>query len=104
MEIDLKLSQLKLLQKVESTEDDNVDAIVSLPTGEKRTVTFFTVKNLQSIMERHRSTGECLSGKYFWATDMVIVRDLRRVTLDAVVADMIESGELNSASGPVDES
>lgn len=99
MVIDINRPNLQLLHEVTSIQDDNVDAIVTLPSGEKRTLTFFTIKNIASIMESYKSTGECLSGRYFWAADMVIVTDLRRSTLEAVVTDMINNGELAAATG-----
>ncbi|MBL0028897.1 MAG: hypothetical protein IPO95_07475 [Rhodanobacteraceae bacterium] len=97
--IEFSKAKVKLLQSVVSNDNDNVDAVVTLPTGESRTVTFFTLKNISSILAGYAATGECLSGKFFWAKDMVIVRDLSRATIEAVVAEMIQNGEYDVAFG-----
>ena len=44
-------------------------------------------------MDEYQETGECLGGRYFWSSSMNIVRDLRRETVEACVADLITSGE-----------
>ena len=57
-------------------EDDNVDVEVSFPNGESCTLTFFTLQNIKSLMERYKETEESASGLYFCAVDMVIVEKL----------------------------
>jgi hypothetical protein len=53
--------------------DDNSDVIVTLQNGQRWAATFFSYENIRSLVEKHRSTGECLGGKYFAATDMILV-------------------------------
>ena len=50
-------------------------------------------------MESHRATGECLGGTYFWARDLVIVKDMRRETIDSTIVEMVENGEYAQAFG-----
>ncbi|PQV89209.1 hypothetical protein CDT93_21660, partial [Cronobacter sakazakii] len=40
--------------------DDNIDVEVLLDNGERYTATFFTLKNIASILERYKNSGECL--------------------------------------------
>jgi len=48
-------------------------------------------------MTSYESTGECLSGRYFWASDMVVVRKLARKAICEVVDDLLSSGEIEGA-------
>jgi hypothetical protein len=91
--------EIVYLHEPRNVEDDNIDVVVRLPNGENRTVTFFTIKNLVTLMESHRSTGECLGGTYFWARDLVIVKDMRRETIDSTIVEMVENGEYAQAFG-----
>ncbi|MBI5930158.1 MAG: hypothetical protein HY862_12675 [Chloroflexi bacterium] len=74
--------------------DDNVDVEVNFSNGERYVATFFTLTNLETIMNRYSKSGECNNGKYLWATDMVIVRELTPETIRETVAYMILNDEL----------
>ncbi len=84
-------------------QDDNVDVEVVFPDGERYVATFFTLKNLETIMNRHAKSGECNYGKYLWAADMVIVHELTTETIRETVAHMILERELESAFSRVAE-
>lgn len=77
--------------------DDNIDVIVELADGRRFTATFFTLKNIESLFRKNRETGECSSGTYFWAVDMILVEDLKRSTLEATVKGLLQDHELESA-------
>jgi bifunctional DNase/RNase len=83
-------------------EDDNVDVKVCFDDGRTYTATVFTLKNIQSIFEKNKQTGECLSGLYFWTFDMLIVQKLRIEVIECVIADLIESGYYTTALRPLD--
>jgi hypothetical protein len=91
--------QLKLLHQPTSKTDDNIDIEVTLAGGERFTATFTTLKNIATIMERYQKSGECLGGKYFWASELVVVDDLNLDSIRKVVADLLKSGELFRAFG-----
>jgi len=74
--------------------DTNADVIVDLPDGRSFAVTFFTVRNLQSLMSKHRETGEAPYGLYMYATDMVVVETLTRESVDKAVAELVRSGDI----------
>lgn len=78
-------------------QDDNVDVEVVFPNGERYVATFFTLKNLETIMDRYAESGECNNGKHLWAADMVIVRELTTETIRETVACLVLDGELKSA-------
>jgi hypothetical protein len=53
--------------------NDNSDAIVTFNNGEKYVATFFTYENIEWIRRKNKKTGECLNGKYFFATDLILI-------------------------------
>jgi hypothetical protein len=83
-------------------EDDNVDVTVAFENGEWYTATLFTVRNLESLMDKYRETGECGGGLYVWSVHMIVVARLTRENVERTVADLLRSGEFATAfDGPV---
>lgn len=81
--------------------DENIDVEVVFESGALYVATFFTPENIRGLMEKNRRTGECLGGLYLWASDMIIVERLTRDVVSRAVADLLASGEFESAfSGP----
>lgn len=81
--------------------DDNVDVEVRFSNGTRYTATFFTLENIRRLLHRYEKSGECCQGLYFWAADIIIVRDLRRESLEETIDDLIATGEFYSVfSGP----
>ncbi len=78
-------------------DDDNSDVLVTLDDGERWSATFFTFSNIAALREKNRSTGECLSGHYFYATNMVLIDRLTRDSIVRLVEDLLRSGEFESA-------
>jgi len=74
--------------------DDNVDVEIVLADNRVFSATFFTLKNIESLLLNYKTTGECANGLYFWAQDMIIVNDLDELTLRKAVNDLIDSEEL----------
>ena len=54
--------------------NDNVDVEVIFDDGSRYIATFFTLQNIQNIMDSYETTGECMNGFYFWSSDMLLVR------------------------------
>ncbi|MEM9861577.1 MAG: hypothetical protein AAF938_08185 [Myxococcota bacterium] len=78
-------------------QDDNVDVHVTFEDGSCYTATFFTIENIRSLFEKNRRTGECDSGRYLWAADMIIVRDLAIETIEQTVESLLKDDELVAA-------
>lgn len=76
--------------------DDNTDATVTLADGTRWFATFLTYANIATLTAKNRRTGECLSGRYFWARDMILVDEVSRERIEAVVAHLIATGEFAS--------
>lgn len=81
--------------------DDNIDVTVKFATGERYMATMFTVTNLESLLRQYRVSGECANGLYVWASHMIVLATLDRKSIEAVVEDLIKTGEFVSAfDGP----
>lgn len=93
--------QIQLIGDIANADDDNIDVSVEYNTGERYVATFFTLKNIQTLLTRYKETGECNSGQYLWASDMIIVEELSEPVIGETVASLIEDGEFTRVfSGP----
>jgi hypothetical protein len=94
-----EIEKIDILNGAESLSDDNVDVSIRLWGGDIFYATLFTLKNIESIMQRYKDTGECLSGRYLWSKNMIIVESLDAKTIHAVIHDMVMNGEYLHAFG-----
>jgi hypothetical protein len=76
--------------------DTNVDVEVHVD-GARWAATFFTLENLEALMRKNAVTGECASGLYLWATDMIVVRELSYDVIRDTVAELRRAGEFEDA-------
>jgi hypothetical protein len=65
--------------------------------GARWAATFFTLENLEALMRKNAVTGECASGLYLWATDMIVVRELSYDVIRDTVAELRRAGEFEDA-------
>ena len=86
-------NETSLIFDEENYVDENTDVIVTTKSLEKYIATFFTYKNIESIRQKNISIGECNNGKYFWASDMIIVDKIDRKSIEQTVDFLLESGE-----------
>jgi hypothetical protein len=79
----------------------NVDVFVYFADGSKYAATFFTLENPRELFLKNHQTGECASGKYLWAANMIIVERIDDETIQTAVADLMTTGEFARAfDGP----
>lgn len=78
----------------EPTKDGNVDVRIELADGRVFSVTFFTLTNLETLMARWGRTGECASGLYVWATNMIVVQEITHAVINRVAQDLVETGDI----------
>lgn len=78
-----------------SITDDNSDVIVTLSDNRKYVATFFTYDNVKTLTEKNKRTGELLSGKYFWASDMILVDRIDRNSIEKVIDDLIKENDFD---------
>lgn len=82
-------------------DDDNVDVEVLTAEG-RYTATFFTIRNIQSLFEKNRISGECRGGLYFWASKMIIVEHLTEAAIHDSIEDLLREGEFQNAFARVE--
>ncbi|MGP3961960.1 hypothetical protein ACTWPT_38835 [Nonomuraea sp. 3N208] len=85
---------------------EQADETITLPDGSRRYATFMTLGVVSRIMDRWQETGESLNGRYFYCTDLIIIREPGFVSMIAAVQDVIASGDIEHACGlipPEDE-
>ena len=75
------------------SDNDNVDVQVTFPNGERFSAVFFTLRNIEALMKRYKKTGECASGLYFWASDMMIVESLTEKTICKTIDHLLAEDE-----------
>jgi len=73
----------------EEFTNDNSDVWVEFENGERYVGSFFTYRNIEWLRRKNQNTGECLNGKYFWASDMLIIERLDRETIENVIKELI---------------
>ena len=47
----------------------------------------------------YQSTGECLGGRYFWCDHPIFADEVSRAAIETIVADLLATGEFQSAFG-----
>ena len=79
-------------ESVKDPKDDNVDVQVNFPDGSRYAATFFTYKNIQSLRDYYKESGECLGGKYFWAAEMILIEEISEENIRNVIRDLRQDG------------
>jgi hypothetical protein len=77
--------------------NDVTDAIVTLTDGSRWVGTFCAFAHVERLRGNCAANGECLGGKYLWASDLILVDDTSRPSIELVVRDLLTTGELRSA-------
>jgi hypothetical protein len=64
-----------------------------------------TLRTISEIVDRWRGTGECLNGRHFWCSDLIVTREPGFVSMVDATRGMIAAGELERACStlPSDE-
>jgi hypothetical protein len=75
----------------------STDVIVTLHDGSRYVATFFTYESIRRITHKNQATSECLAGKYFWASDMILIDKLDRESIEVVIQDLLQSGDFYSS-------
>ncbi|TSD64541.1 hypothetical protein FFF34_011555 [Inquilinus sp. KBS0705] len=70
--------------------NDNIDIYVVFPDDRVFVGSLFTQTNIQHLMDKEQQD-------FFWASDMIIVKDLNKSTIHKTVEDLISLDYLKSA-------
>ena len=83
--------------------DSVTDVEVTLADGSRLVASFCAFAHLATLRRNCAESGECLGGRYLWGSDLVLVEDTSRSTIEAVVRDLVASGDLEGAFTRVEE-
>ncbi|MFF2092277.1 hypothetical protein [Paenibacillus sp. NPDC058174] len=81
------------LEETWDIHDVNMDVIVEFEDGSRWIATFYTYKNILTLAEKDKQTGEHLNGKYFWGSDMVLVDECSRSRIEEVIEHLLNKGD-----------
>jgi len=70
--------------------DGNIDVYIILESGDVFVATLFTLPNIQKLITQFNSAS-------FWASDMVIVKDLSHTSIREAIQELIDDGYLEHA-------
>ena len=98
-----EIKDFEIIGNIENDNDDNVDVFFSLLSDERFVCSFFTLKNIETIMRDHSKTGECVNGLYLWSSDMIIVNKLTEENIIKAIEDMLEEGYIYKSCSPVND-
>jgi len=59
--------------------------------------TFCAFAHIATLRRNCVESGECLGGKYLWASDLILIDDTSRPSIEAAIQDLLTSGDLESA-------
>ncbi len=79
----------------EMEANDNSDVIVTFTDGSRAISTFFTYENIEFLRQNNKETGECLSGKFFWASNMILVDKINREGIEEIVNYLLLEDEFH---------
>lgn len=63
----------------------------------------FTLAEVERLMEKDSRTGESLSGRYFWCSDGLIVRDAGIDNITHVLTGLLDSGDFTQVLQRLDD-
>jgi len=76
--------------------NDNSDVIITFKDNTRFIASFFTYTNIEYLRQKNKRTGECLDGRYFWASDIIIVDKINRKEITEIIQHLIEENEFES--------
>jgi hypothetical protein len=77
--------------------DDLTDAIVTLADGTRWVASFCSYAHVDTLRRHLAASGDCLGGRYLWLSDLILIKDTSRATIEAVTRDLLRTGAFRSA-------
>jgi len=71
----------------------NSNVAVTFADGSRWFASVVTYRNVITLTERWRRTGESFGGRYFWTSDMLLLDELSRAWIEEVIAHTLANGE-----------
>ena len=84
-------------------EDAVTDVALTLADGSRWIATFCAYGHVEALRRACATSGENLGGKYLWASDLILIDDTTRPSIEAVVRDLVAAGDVPSAFSSMGE-
>ena len=81
----------------------DTDVTVKLTDGTFWVASFFTYQRIRTIVADFKISGECLHGKYFWVSDMILVDEVSRERIEEVVKHLLSENVFQEVFRRCDE-
>ncbi|UTW62660.1 hypothetical protein KFE98_00440 [bacterium SCSIO 12741] len=75
--------------------NDNSDVIVTFKNKSRYVASFFTYRNIEYLRKKNQKSGECLDGRFFWASNMIIVERICRAEIEEIINHLLSIEEFN---------
>ena len=62
--------------------------------GSQWCASFFTYRNIETLRKKNQSTGECLYGTYFCASEMILISEMSEEVILQVLQELLARGEM----------
>ena len=86
-----------------SEVNDNSDVIITFSDESRYVASFFTFENIEHLRQKNKRTGEFLNGKFFWASDLILVERIKREEIEQIIEHLIAENEFESIFTKVDQ-
>ena len=83
-------------------DQDDEEACIDLVDGRRLYCWFFTLARIEEVMKKNLDSGEDLSGSFFWANNVIVIRSIKKPLMVSVLKYLIEIEEDISAFGHLD--
>ena len=89
---------------VVDSSEQNADVHVQVADGRAFAGVVATLANLEQLLLKYRSSGDCADGAFVWIRHLVVVRDFDLDTIQRTIADLVATDEIASVFEPADAS
>jgi len=77
--------------------DARTNVSVTFASGAKWIATFVTFQHVETLRRKFQEDGECLRGRYLHINDMILVEDVSRECIEAVIRHLLSNREFERA-------
>ncbi|GGG78247.1 DUF4279 domain-containing protein [Paenibacillus radicis (ex Gao et al. 2016)] len=88
---------------ISDIDDMNTDVTVTFEDESKWIASFITYKNMYTLVEKYKGTGEYLGGKYFDSSNMIFVDECSRKRIEELIAYFIQEGQFDHKFSECDD-
>jgi len=81
--------------------DDIVDIRATLQDGTGWVASVCSYKHVETLRSKWSASGDCLKGQYVWAANLILAIDTSRPTIEAMLKDLLVTGEFKNALSPI---